>query len=123
MEFVHFVILNGQGDTMVHLISQETLDWINSDIPAFPPGKHGVEDVNVPEAIKAYRSENGETEPFKVSSGSPYNDRMLACPLNMFDDIEVPSHWGASVLSMVAIAEAVQIAGYEVGESLEGHIY
>ena len=122
MEFVHFLVLGGMGDTMVHLINQETLDWINSDIPAFPPGKYSVEDVGVPEPIKARRVENGDG-PFKVSSGSPYNDRMLACPLNMFDNIEIPCHWDGGVRNMVAIAEAVQIAGYEVGESLEGHIY
>ena len=122
MKFVHFLVLTGGGDTMIHLITQEALDWINSDIPAFPIGIFHLEDVGVPDAIQDNPDRHGEL--VTVSSGSPYNDRMLACPLNMFEgEIEVPSHFEGGVKNIMAIAEAVQIAGYEVGESLEGYIY
>ena len=49
---------------------------------------------------------------------------MLACPLNMFEDkIIVLSHFSGSVANMLAIADAVKLAGCEVGETLEGYIY
>lgn len=122
MKFVHFLMLNGMGDTYIHLINQEALDWINSDVPPFPPGQYSVEDVGVPDIIQ--NDPDREGNPMKVSCGSPYSDRMLACPLNMFEDeIKVSSHFDGGVQNILAIAEAVRIAGYEVGESLEGALY
>ena len=122
MELVHFLVLNGMGDTWIYLITQETLDWINSDVPAFPIDTYSMEDTGVPEAIQNDPERDGD--PVKISCGSPYNDRMLACPLNMFEgEIEVPSHFDGGIQNILAIAEAVKIAGYEVGESLEGALY
>jgi hypothetical protein len=123
MIMVHFVILVGQGDTMIHLINQQTLDWLNSDLPAFSEGIYSVEDVGVPQAIQDHREENGETGPFKVSSGSGYNDRMLACPLNMFEHRFHVDHFSSSVTNILAMTETIKLAGFEVGETVEGYIY
>lgn len=121
MEFVHFLVLTGQGDTEIHLITQEALDWINSDVPAFPIDTYHVEDTGVPDTVQNHVDHIGN--PVRVSSGSPYNDRMLACPLNMFEgEIEVEHHDGG-IQNILAIADAVRLAEYEVGESLEGYVY
>ena len=123
MTSVHFVILTGQGDTYLHLITQEALDWINSDLPTFSPGEYSVEDVGVPEAVQHHREHAGELAPFKVSTGSPYNDRMIACPMNMFEDIAVTDPFSIDVKSMIKLGKQIEEAGYEIGNTLEGYMY
>ena len=123
MKFVHFLILTGGEDTYLHLITQEALDWINSDLPAFPQGVYSVEDTGVPEAVQHRRDHDGELAPFKISSGSPYNDRMLACPMNMFKDIVVADHFSVDVKNMIELGKQIEEIGYEIGDTLEGYMY
>ena len=122
MAKVHMLILVGGGDTYIHLVDQEVWDWIDSPLPEFQEGTYSAEDTNIPESIKARRTKDGETEPFKVSSGSPYNDRALACPMNMFDEIVI-NHFDMTMKGMVNIALQLREHGYEIGETYEGAVY
>jgi len=120
MAKVHMLILMGGGDIYVHLINDEVWEWLNSPLPKFPEGKYSVEDIGVPDAVANHPDREG---PVTVSTGSPYNDRAMACPFNMFEGELNIDHFEITMKSMGEITQAITECGYEVGETYEGAAY
>ena len=116
-EKVYILILTGQGDTYIHLVTKKVWNWIHST-ELGRAGEHMTSwpDQTTPQVI--INENDGELQ--HITIGSYQNDRALACPLNMFPDIQLSSHFEFDVANLSA---AVHIAGHELGETYNGYIY
>ena len=114
MAAVYLIVLAGQGDTDVRVVDKETFEWVTSKNPgqpgAHPPINNQWIDTLVPDSQLAKR--NGE--PVRLTTGSWWNDRMLAA------ECFAPYDGYASLRDAL---KAVKANGDEIEDTVEGMIY
>jgi len=125
----YLIFLQGQGDTQVKVVDQETWDWIFSGYnPPDPhPGKNSYEDKTCPPAIlERYKKANGEDaeEPFPcVSVGSTDNDRALYAPGIYFGKRHLEDYTSLSEATDDIMAWKKLLGIKHWASTYEGYIY
>lgn len=117
---VYMIVLVGQGDTDVRIVDEATFDWVSSKDMGKPKGhpenKNSWADQLVPEAQKALRATDGQEEDVCLTSGSWWNDRMLAA-------LSLERYANENMWSIRDANKAVKKHGDEVEDTIEGMIY
>lgn len=123
---LYLLVMEGQGDTHVKLVTKTIWDWVHSpETPGRPPGSHGWTDPSTPASVRAVfkgqkpdEREGSEDGHVFITSGSFNNDRALAAD---GDEVLFDEYADADVVD-----EARQWAlthGHEVVDEWRGYIY
>lgn len=119
---VWMIVLKGQGDTDVKIVDEATFKWVTSEDMGKPEGttSNGWLDTLVPESqkklMRAATTYGKPTDEVELTSGSWWNDRMLAaCGL--------PGYEGENMWSLRDALRIVKRRGDEIEDTVEGEIY
>ena len=106
------ITLVGGGDTEIHIVPEEVIDWITSPLPKF--GRTCRADDVLPANIQNMFDKAPEVElPISLTVGSPENDRAIYCG-------HIASHTAFSVKEAM---EYCRKNGITIGKTYEGCSY
>jgi hypothetical protein len=115
---IRMIVLAGQGDIMVKVVSEETFAWLSS-APHFGGDDNSAleEEGQVPERqLEKLRDEDDDFDGVYITSGSWENDRALSA----VSDVE---GYKSSYLDLTEALKAVKDRDDTVVDTYEGMIY
>lgn len=115
----YIIMLQGQGDVDVRVVDAETFAWVTSRDMGKPVGAEGnawVDQLVPPSQLQKRLRDDDAPGELQITSGSWYNDRMLAA-------YNADGYDRDGYGSLRDAMRAIQKRGDEFEDSVEGMIY